>query len=519
MLHGALLRQPGDGARFGTWERFCQPNGRGYRRPTLTRRREAGAFRGRHQPFLSLALARGDGGGPAPVVAQFHCIGPRKKEERRLADADARFRRAFEGSAIGIGLLALPGSAVVQANNALCSMLQRHREDLLGSDLLSLVDPADIAGMKALLSGLRNRRDPASSRELRFAVGPQQVLWALVSAAQVDGDRGIRRHALVQVVDIAAQKETELALRHQSLHDPLTGLPNRLLLFDRLRQALARNQRRPGSVVLVYLDLDHFKSINDALGHDAGDRLLVEVAARLKGAVRPADTVARIGGDEFVVLAEGLQRPEQMNRLLRRLRKALAAPVGLMGEEVTVKATVGIAMASEGADPLDLLREADRAMYRAKRERASGIDPPGASICLEFRAADLLALGRIGADLLGLADLGVRFGVDDVGADYERLTDLSWLPIEFVKLDGLVVAGLVDRAGKELVAGALGLSRLLGLITIAEAVERPGQAKALKKLGCDLAQGHLFGPPAPAEQISAIFAGAVPGSEPRETAS
>lgn len=165
---------------------------------------------------VSLALARGDGGGPAPVVAQFHCIGPRKKEERRLADDDARFRRAFEGSAIGIGLLALPGSAVVQANDALCSMLQRHREDLLGSDLLSLVDPADFAGMKALLSGLRNRRDPAASRELRFVVGPQQVLWALVLAAPVDGDRGIRRHALVQVVDIAAQKETELALRHRA---------------------------------------------------------------------------------------------------------------------------------------------------------------------------------------------------------------------------------------------------------------------------------------------------------------
>jgi diguanylate cyclase (GGDEF)-like protein len=159
---------------------------------------------------------------------------------------------------------------------------------------------------------------------------------------------------------------------YRALHDPLTGLANRGLLMDQLGQALARARRRPGSVAVVFLDLDRFKVLNDSLGHAVGDDLLVEVARRLEGVMRSADTVARLGGDEFVVLMEDVVRVDEAHALARRLRAAIAAPIPVAaGQRVVLSASVGIAVSTEGADgvaatPSSLLWDADIAMYRAK---------------------------------------------------------------------------------------------------------------------------------------------------------
>ncbi|HKY77830.1 MAG TPA: GGDEF domain-containing protein, partial [Acidimicrobiia bacterium] len=149
-------------------------------------------------------------------------------------------------------------------------------------------------------------------------------------------------------------------------------MANRGLLMDQLGQALARARRRPGSVAVIFLDLDRFKVVNDSLGHAIGDDLLVEVARRLEGVMRSADTVARMGGDEFVVLVEDVVRVDEALALARRLRTAIAAPITVAaGQRVVLTASVGVAVSADAADgvaatPSSLLWDADVAMYRAK---------------------------------------------------------------------------------------------------------------------------------------------------------
>jgi diguanylate cyclase (GGDEF)-like protein/PAS domain S-box-containing protein len=166
------------------------------------------------------------------------------------------------------------------------------------------------------------------------------------------------------------RKEFEDRLAHQSMHDPLTGLPNRTLFLDRLAQAVARCRRTEAQVAVLFFDLDRFKVVNDSLGHDAGDELLVDVARRLESVVRPGDTVARFGGDEFTVLCEDLPFDDARARALeiaQRLSVALNTPFTLQTHETFLSASIGISLALHGDErPEELLRDADAAMYHAK---------------------------------------------------------------------------------------------------------------------------------------------------------
>jgi diguanylate cyclase (GGDEF)-like protein len=171
-------------------------------------------------------------------------------------------------------------------------------------------------------------------------------------------------HAVADVLATAlARLRGEERMRHDAVHDPLTGLANRTLLRDRLEQALARSQRKGGASGLLFVDLDNFKQVNDEYGHAMGDAVLVELGKRLQTAVRPTDTVARLGGDEFVVVCEELDE-ETAVALGRRLHDALEQPLVIDGVEHTLSASIGIALGQ--ADPDGLLGNADAAVYRAK---------------------------------------------------------------------------------------------------------------------------------------------------------
>ncbi len=166
------------------------------------------------------------------------------------------------------------------------------------------------------------------------------------------------------------QEQAQLA--HEAMHDALTGLPNRKLFFDRLTQALARVRRHPASVAVVFIDIDHFKTVNDTWGHRVGDQVLIAVAARLRERVRPSDTVARLAGDEFVVLYERLDRSDEDGSLQARLEDTFRHPFIIGVHALRISASVGFAAATADCDPDILLTQADHDMYRAKqRSRTS----------------------------------------------------------------------------------------------------------------------------------------------------
>ncbi len=159
--------------------------------------------------------------------------------------------------------------------------------------------------------------------------------------------------------------------RDAALHDPLTGLPNRMLLMQRLEHAFLRARRSGKTTAVFFVDLDRFKAVNDTYGHRVGDELLVAVAERLTGLLRPGDSLARLSGDEFVILCEDLEDPRRPTPIAVRLDAALSRPFVLSRVEVTCTASIGIAFTGRGIDaPEEILHNADLAMYRAKRDRA-----------------------------------------------------------------------------------------------------------------------------------------------------
>jgi diguanylate cyclase (GGDEF)-like protein len=169
--------------------------------------------------------------------------------------------------------------------------------------------------------------------------------------------------------DITSRKLTEEQLVHLATHDPLTGLPNRMLFEDRLAVALHSAERHNNRLAILMLDLNGFKLVNDRFGHHAGDLLLETVADRLQTALRKTDTVARVGGDEFVILLPNLNTPPGAVVVAEKCVTMIAEPVRIAGQDVTVSAAVGIAMfPNDGTDGQTLLRRADAAMYAAKRE-------------------------------------------------------------------------------------------------------------------------------------------------------
>jgi diguanylate cyclase (GGDEF)-like protein/PAS domain S-box-containing protein len=299
--------------------------------------------------------------GPTAVIALLVLLrlrglfAERQRSEEKVAAREEYYREVLAHT---VDCLAVVGTGGVSkyANPAFVSMLGHPGP---GHSAFELVDPDDRKAVEVAVADAAAGR--ATRCELR-AGDPDAPRWfdATFSPLPEGGD------VLAVLHDVTDRQRFEAELRHQALHDAVTGLPNRLLLMDRLEQSLSRGRRRNEPPALLFVDLDHFKTVNDSLGHATGDQLLRAVADRLRGAVRGEDTVVRLGGDEFAVLMESPAGGGGAEALADRLLQMLRPPFDLGGGRVTVSASIGIAMAGRTSTGPELLREADLAMYRAK---------------------------------------------------------------------------------------------------------------------------------------------------------
>ena len=284
--------------------------------------------------------------------------------EQRVQASEERFRGAFTHAPIGMALIAEDGGWR-QVNGALCEMLGYSEAELLATPPTGVIHPDDLDG-----AGVPQRRDEEEAAafqiERRFLHKDGHVVWTVQAVSSAPAPDGEPANVIWQLLDVTARKELEGELRRLALLDPLTGLPNRVLFADRLAHALGA-RRRGEPVAVLFIDLDRFKSVNDNLGHAAGDRLLCAVGERLSGALRAGDTVARFGGDEFVALLEGLREASEASDVARRLLSAIRAPYAIEGQEIEIGASIGVAVGWPGRTRSeDLLRHADLALYRAK---------------------------------------------------------------------------------------------------------------------------------------------------------
>ncbi|MFJ1916134.1 putative bifunctional diguanylate cyclase/phosphodiesterase [Streptomyces sp. NPDC088147] len=285
-----------------------------------------------------------------------------------LAQKENHFRSLVQGSSDVI-MIAAPSGILRYVSPAATGVYGREAEDLVGAELASIIHPDDLGRVvhevRRFLAAPPSE-EPTTRIECRFRSGAGD--WLNVEST-------VNRHQgglIFNSRDVTERVRLQAQLQHNAEHDPLTDLPNRALFTERVRQALSgRRTTDPGTAVL-FIDLDGFKGVNDRLGHQVGDELLILAAHRLQDSVRAGDTAARLGGDEFaaIVLGDGnddlTAREHQVHEIADRLRLTLSQPYRIDGNDVRVAASIGIAFAEPGITPTELMRNADLAMYRAK---------------------------------------------------------------------------------------------------------------------------------------------------------
>ena len=338
------------------------------------------AFAGIHTEAQATQLIR-KGGGPLDVSLT---VTPIQDARQRPAGASlvamaagpdaagppaghilADLRATFDNAPVGMAVVDREGR-FVQVNRSLSMLLGYPPPELLAARVETFTNASDIGVERVYLDELLAGRIRSYRMEKRFTASGGRDVWVSLSATAI-GETVQPDLILLQTEDLSGWKRTEQDLMHLAFHDGLTDLPNRSLLMDRLTQALARSGRRQSSVAVLFIDLDHFKNINDELGHDVGDQFLAEIGSRLRAATRAHDTVARLGGDEFVMLCEDVEDEETARAIGERVVRAVAAPLAFELGEATTTASVGIALATGSEDrPEVLVEHADRAMYRAK---------------------------------------------------------------------------------------------------------------------------------------------------------
>jgi diguanylate cyclase (GGDEF)-like protein/PAS domain S-box-containing protein len=321
---------------------------------------------------VALHAVVGPDGAIAEIQSSSRDVSARVAAERARRSAEDVFRLAMEHAPMGMAVVGLDGQWVT-FNSALPRLTGYDTKAFAGLSMHDLVRHDDRPAVTAALRQMLDDEIETSEQNLRLLTEDGGEVWVELGTRLIREDDGTPSYFVVQVVDISDRMRAHERLARRAVTDPLTGLPNRLVLQDRLEQALARCRRDGTQVGIVFIDLDHFKSLNDVFGHDAGDEVLRQLSARLSEGVRDGDTAVRLGGDEFVVLCERDVDLVGVQSLANRLQAELSRPYDLAWGQATLSCSFGLTIGS-GPDATTLLQQADSAMYRSKREGRSRIN-------------------------------------------------------------------------------------------------------------------------------------------------
>ncbi|MET0268412.1 MAG: EAL domain-containing protein [Duganella sp.] len=291
----------------------------------------------------------------------------RRRSRAAIRQGEQRFRTMFDASPLGIALIDTVSYAYRDVNARYLEIIGRTLDELRTGKWLDIAHPEDRQHyqeqMQLLMAG-EIAGFKCTSRVLR---ADGVAAWIDVSITAIETERGQHPHHLCMIEDVTADKQREALIWQQANFDTLTQLPNRRMMLDRLKNDVIRSQREQSRLAILFIDLDHFKEVNDTLGHHQGDVLLVDAARRISACVRKSDTVARLGGDEFTVVLSELDKPERVEQIAQQIIDSLRAPFVLGQEQAFVSASIGITLYPDDALDIDnLLKHADQAMYAAK---------------------------------------------------------------------------------------------------------------------------------------------------------
>jgi len=307
-----------------------------------------------------------DLGGEACIVTSVMDITERKRAERQLRDSERRFRDFAEAAGEYVWEIDRDGR-FTYLSRRVEQVTGYAPEDLLGREPTDFMPAGEAERVRAAYREAARARESFRNLEHRTMSRSGSQLWQLVSGVPILDAEGQLVGYRGTALDITERKQSEARISELATRDPLTNLPNRLLLSDRLARGIANVQREGASLAVMFIDLDHFKRVNDTHGHEVGDGLLREVARRIGGLLRKGDTLARLGGDEFVVVLEGLKTAEDAGQVAQKIINLVSQPCEVGGHTLNTAASVGIAICpTDGADATTLMRHADTAMYVAK---------------------------------------------------------------------------------------------------------------------------------------------------------
>lgn len=315
-----------------------------------------------------------DQGNPARAVGTHSDIHLHKEAEILLQQSEERFRNAFDTAPIGMALVSVEGRWL-EVNDALCDMLGYSERELLEKNFMDITHPEDLdVDLQYVEKLIRNELDHYQM-EKRYFRKNGQIIDVLLSVSGVHDADGKIVHFVSQIEDITARKHEQERIRLLAFYDALTGLPNRRLFDDRIGHALLTARRNKQVLALMFIDVDHFKHINDTYGHDIGDEVIKAVADKMLSELRGGDTLARFGGDEFVVLLNDVSGAESALKVAEKLRQPFAEKLSFSNHTIRITLSIGVALWSPKQDDnlASLMKKADIALYDVKARGRDGV--------------------------------------------------------------------------------------------------------------------------------------------------